>query len=125
MKKLKSQIIKYPEVYFILISILAAYKPGFTFNWTILVFGIAFLLQLTFQNLKFGVFLAAAALLVNLLMLAALISELSEFSVINTAALELLIGGSLFWLLNMFFTGLLFYKNVRIKTINTSVGKVF
>jgi len=74
-------------------------------------------LQVKFQSVKLGLFMAVTALFLNLIMLGALISELSEFATINAAAMQLLIGGSLAWLLSMFFTAVLFYKNVDIKTL--------
>ncbi len=120
MKKLFHKVLKNPEVYFLLIITMAAFKPPFTFNWIFIALAAIILIQLFVQNIKLGLFLALIIMLGNLFMLGALISELKEVVSTNNAGSSLLIGGALIWLINLFFVGLLFFKNIEIKTVKTS-----
>ena len=60
-------------------------------------------------------------LMTNAFMLFALISEFKEFPIFNNEAKQLLLGGLLIWLTNVFFGGVMFYKNTIVSAENASV----
>lgn len=61
----------------------------------------------------FGIVLGILLILINLYLVLALLSEFSEFDTFNADAAQLIGLGSLFLGLNLFFAGLLIYKNVK------------
>ncbi|WP_055443492.1 hypothetical protein [Lacinutrix himadriensis] len=117
MKTIKSYI---PEIYFFFSIIYYWTLTSNTFNWV----AISLLLLLAFlvysKNRITGIILGSIINLVNVYMLFALASELSEFKTFNSDAKKLLIFGLLYLGLNLIFgTWLLVkYASETEKTLN-------
>lgn len=117
MKTIKTYI---PEIYFFFSIIYYWTLTSNTFNWV----AISLLLLLAFlmysKNRITGILLGSIINLVNVYMLFALASELSEFKIFNSDAKKLLIFGLLYLGLNLIFgTWLLVkYASETEKTLN-------
>lgn len=117
MKTIKTFI---PEIYFFFSIIYYWTLTSNTFNWV----AISLLLLLAFlmysKNRITGILLGSIINLVNVYMLFALASELSEFKIFNSDAKKLLIFGLLYLGLNLIFgTWLLVkYASETEKTLN-------
>jgi len=110
MSKPKQLLLQIPEYYLAVIVLLAGYSPPFSFHPLALGLAILPLLQIVFKNKVSGLIMGSAFLLVNLVMLGALISELSEFTAFTHRALQLLIGGLTIWLVNSVLSLAMVYK---------------
>ena len=117
MKTLKTNI---PELY-LLISILYYWSlTGTLLNWfAIGLLAITVFLIVT-QNNILGMVLGVLLVLMNLYMVLALLSEFSEFETINSDALKLIGFGSLYLGLNLLFSCYLFYKHMKIASLNAA-----
>lgn len=110
MKKLKHLIISYPEIYLSVLAIMAAYSPPFYFSPILLAIACIPLLQAHFAKRITGLILASIFALGSLYFIAALLSELLEFTEFNSSAAKLLIVGSLISVANLVAAALLFIK---------------
>ncbi len=99
-----------PETYLIAATLFYWMSAAIVVNW----FAIGLLSLLIFlivtKNKVLGITIASIWILINLYMVLALISELSEFPEFNNAAFELLGVGSLFLGLNLIFSVILLVK---------------
>lgn len=116
MKKAKKIMLKLPEGYILLLTLMAGFTPPFHFNPILLVIAALLLLQLIFQATISGILLGGLFLIVNIFLLGALISEMNEFQGIGSDSISLLIGGSLLWFTNTFFSFVLIYKYMRFES---------
>ena len=107
---MKRIYLKFPEYYLIILTFLAGYSPPFYINPIFVVIVIILILQIVFKNRILGLVLGSLFFLVNLFFLAALISELNEFTKINTDAKQLLLVGLSIWITNMLMSLVLIYK---------------
>lgn len=110
MKKIKKFIYNFPEMYFLAVLLGAAFKPPFTVNPILMAVACIFIFQMLVMNGFLGMIIANVFLILNSFLLIALISELGEFEVFNSDAYQLLIGGTLFWCSNVFFSILMIRK---------------
>lgn len=110
MKTVKKFFIKFPEIYFLTVLLIAAFKPPFTVNPVLLCIACIFIFQMLVMNGFLGVIIANVFLFLNAFLLVALISELGEFEFFDRSAYQLLIGGSLFWCSNLYFAILMIRK---------------
>ncbi|MBR8537887.1 hypothetical protein KDU71_20110 [Carboxylicivirga sediminis] len=115
---------KLPEFYILAVVLLAGYTPPFHFNIIAIVLAALIIMQIVLKKHIIGVLLSSLFILVNLFMLGALISELSEFSQFNSDALQMLWGGLAIWCLNMFAAGLILYKYLNMQSISDTRGGV-
>ena len=74
-----------------------------------------FIYQIISRKSTLGLIIAAVFILMNLFMVLALISELSEFEVINQNWKILVIFGSLYLGLNLVLASLMFFKYLKLK----------
>ncbi|RMB63495.1 hypothetical protein EAX61_03665 [Dokdonia sinensis] len=99
-----------PEIYLIIATLYYWTLTANVFN----IFAIVLLSILMFQVMTkkalSGILIASIFVLINLYMVLALISELSEFEVLASGFYQLLIVGSLFLLLNLSAGGFMFWK---------------
>ncbi len=119
-KKAKQFLIKFPEYYLLVLVILSGYTPPFSFNPISIVLAAILILQIIFKNKISGLFIAGIFLLINLYMLAALISEFNEFPEFNMDAKQLLFVGLSLWSLNMFSSIVMIYKYAKADNLNNS-----
>ncbi|WP_299212316.1 hypothetical protein [uncultured Dokdonia sp.] len=129
MKNKKQLFLQFPEYYLLILTILGGYTPPFSFNPIFIgILGMLILLMI-FKNKIVGIVLGSLFLLINLYMLGALISELSEFTVFNTAAKNLVFVGFTLWSLNMLAAVTMIYKyafmDLKRNLLVTSTEKVF
>ena len=106
-----------PEIYFLTIILLAAYTPPFSWNPTLFVLALLVAAQLVLRNRVYGLLMASAFFLTNILFLAAVLSEFNEFISINKDGYQLIIIGSIIFLLNLLMSLALFFKYVRMTRI--------
>ncbi len=119
-QNLKRRSIRNPEYYLVLLTLLAAYQPPFSFH-PIMLGGVGiWCLQIFFQNKYLGIGLASLFTLFNVYMLSALFSEFNEFPDFNAKAQQLLLVGLLIWILNMMVGILLFNKYIKLFGPKTS-----
>lgn len=124
MNKTKQIIVKLPEYYMLILAILAGYKPAFSFTPISLGLAAIMIFQIVYKNKIAGLVISSLFLLINVFMLFALISEFKEFPTFNNEAKQLLFGGLLIWLTNLFFGGIMFYKNAGyVWNIAARIGK--
>ena len=121
MNKTKKILVKLPEFYMLILAILVGYKPPFSFTAISLGLAAIMIFQIVFKNKLSGLMISSLFLLINVFMLFALISEFKEFPTFNSEAKQLLFGGLLVWLTNLFFGGIMFYKNTIVSAENFSV----
>jgi len=110
MNKLKKIIIKSPEYYLIIVTILSGYSQRFLINPIALGVVAIVILQIVFKNKISGLIISSLFLLVNLFMIGALISEFNEFPTFNNGAKKLLFGGLFILGLNIFVSILMIIK---------------
>ena len=103
----------FPEYYLATLAILAAYTPLFSLNPILLVLAAILILQIVCKNKVTGLLIASIFLLINLYMLAALISEFNEFPVFNADAKQLLFVGLSLWVLNLLAGLIMIYKYAK------------
>ena len=115
-KKAKQLLFIFPEYYLLVLALLAAYTPPFSFNLFFVGFAIIPLLQIIVKNNRLGIVIGSLFLLVNLYMLGALISEFNEFATFNSNAKQLLFVGLFLWVLNITAAILMVYKYLRVIT---------
>lgn len=113
MAKAKKLLMQFPEYYLILLVLLAAYSPPFSFNPIVLLFLVVPILQIVFKNKASGLIIAALFGLVSMYFLVALVSEFNEFSSFNFKAKQLLFTGLFIWLLNMTATSIMIIKYLK------------
>jgi len=106
---------KLPEYYLLILVILSGYTPPFSFHPIIIGFVAILILQIIFRNKISGLIIASLFLLINLYMLLALFSEKNEFPIFNGDAKQLLIGGLLLLVFNLFVIGLMIYKYILLE----------
>lgn len=99
---------KLPEGYLLFIALLSGYTIPFSFTWLSIGLSSIVVIQWIWSHKILGTVLTILFILLNLFMLAALISELREFKSVTTDALELLTVGLSIWLLNLFVSLLLY-----------------
>ncbi len=107
MKHLKSNL---PETYLIAATLFYYISAAVIVNWFAVVLILLLVTLLITKNKILGVSIASLWILVNLFMVLALISEVSEFPEFNSDALQLLGVGSLFLGLNLIFSVMLLVK---------------
>ncbi|MDT0557617.1 hypothetical protein RM697_03100 [Ichthyenterobacterium sp. W332] len=110
MKTLKLYL---PELYLIAAIIIYYISAALIVNW--MAFGLLVIVAvlLITKHKVFGICVGLCLVIINLYMVLALLSELSEFETFNNDALQLLVLGSLFLGLNLLFSGMLIYKNLK------------
>ena len=108
-----------PEYLLILSALAAAYTPPFQFNPLFLAIAAVLILQIVFKNRFTGIAIGALFFTGNLFFLGALISEFSEFTVVNADALQLLLAGGTIWLISTCMSVLMIYKYSRLTTYPT------
>jgi len=121
---MKSILLKSPEYYFIILSILAGYSPPFYINPIFIGIVGLLVLQIFFKNRISGLTFGIIFFLINLYFLGAVISEFSEFNEFNSKAKQLIFVGSGIWTMNLFFVLIMIYKylngffkrNLELKT---------
>lgn len=123
MKKIKKFIFEFPEVYFLAVLLVAAFKPPFTISPVLMAVACIFIFQMLVMNGLLGMIIANVFLILNSFLLVALISELGEFEVFNNEAYQLLIGGSVFWFSNLYFSILMIRKYMEGNKKKTIVNQ--
>ena len=116
MERIKSFVLNYPEVYFLILVVLASYTPPFQFN-PLIVLAFLLVFQLYTSKITSGALLTLLFALINFYMLLALLSEYYEFEEKNMAAVKLIsVGLSLFFSTNLFiwFMGRKYFLNKTI-----------
>ena len=71
--------------------------------------------QIVSKKATLGLVISTVVIVLNLFMVLALISELSEFEVINQNYKNLIMFGSLYLGLNLIMAGFMFFKYIRLK----------
>lgn len=108
--KLKTLFHIAPEIYLIIATLYYWSLTANVFN----IFAIVLLSILMFQVITkkeiSGIIIASIFVLINLYMVMALISELSEFEILTSGFYQLLVVGSLFLLLNLTAGAFMFWK---------------
>ena len=120
MRNFKRILLKFPEYYLIVLTFLAGYKPPFFINPIAIGLIVILILQIIYKNKIAGIVIAGFFIVINVYMLLALISEFSEFPTLNADALQLLLGGLLLIVLNLFVSAVMIF-NYRQK----DMGPVF
>ena len=110
MKNLKTFLLVFPEYYLIILVFLSGYTPPLIVNPISIVVILLIALQIFLRNGITGVILATVFLMVNIYMLLALLSEFSEFPIINSEALKLLGFGLFLFAMNLSASGLMVFK---------------
>lgn len=110
MKIYKPLLLKFPEYYLVMLTILAVYKQPFVVALVPLGLIILLVLQIIYQNKITGFIIAGIFFFVNLYMLGALISEFKEFTEVNAAATTLLSVGLTLIIFNFFVSIVMIYK---------------
>ena len=106
----KKVLVIFPEYYLIILALLAAYKQSAVMTVILLSIAVILILQIIFQSRAVGLLLAVILILINIFFLGALISEFSEFRVINDRTVNLLLVGIPLLALNFLAGGVMIYK---------------
>jgi len=107
----KSQLfIQFPEYYLVILTILAMYKQPIMVSVVLASIIVLLVLQIIYQNWVTGFIFAAVLFFINLFFLGALISELSEFSELTAAAVQLISVGLTIVIVNFMASGVMIYK---------------
>lgn len=122
--KSKTAIHKFPEIYFIILAILAGYTPPLHFNPVFIAVAGILVAQFIFRNRASGLALGMIFFAVNLYFLGALFSEFREFNEMTPAAKQLLFGGLGIWILNMAASSLMISRYAFTKKENDSGRKI-
>ncbi len=120
MKKVKQILMKFPEYYLVVLTILVGYTPPFGFSLISIGLAAVLIFQIVFKNKISGLLIASIFLLINLYMLGALISEFNEFPEFNNSAKQLLFVGLSLWSLNILSSGVMIYKYSKTESVNNS-----
>ena len=120
MKKVKQILMKFPEYYLVVLTILVGYTPPFGFSLISIGLAAVLIFQIVFKNKISGLIIASIFLLINLYMLGALISEFNEFPEFNNSAKQLLFVGLSLWSLNILSSGVMIYKYSKTESVNNS-----
>jgi hypothetical protein len=114
---MKIRKLKYfiPEL-FLIVSVLYYWTlTSNLFNpFAIVLLGVI-IYQIRSNNSSLGLIISGVFIVLNLFMVLALISELSEFSVVDQNYKNLIIFGSLYLGLNLILAGLMFFKYLKLK----------
>lgn len=110
MKTFKQLLVKMPEYYLIALALL------FSFPETIGSVGLGvvaiLILQIVYKNKISGIVIASLFILVNLFMLAAVVSEFREFTVVNAEAQLLRAVGFSIFVFNSLMAGIMLLKYI-------------
>lgn len=101
-----------PELFFLVIGLVALFTPPFHFNVLALAFVAVFVQQLISRNKAVGIIIGGLAILVSIYMLLALLSEFSEFKSFTSGAKQMLFVGLPLVLLSLAMAGWMFFKNI-------------
>jgi hypothetical protein len=110
MKKWWSRSLVLPEYYVLILCLLAAYTPPFSFNPIFIALGALIVLQIIFKKRGTGLILGLSFLGMNFLFLLALLSELAEMSSIPMNSSAMAWGGFSLLFLNFAVAAILIYK---------------
>jgi len=115
--KAKQLIALAPEIYLVLATFYYWVLTANFFNPFAIVLLIILLYQLIFRKFATGIIIASIFILLNLYMIFALLSELSEFTEPNENYNNLLIVGSLFIGLNLLVGISMLWKYLKTKVV--------
>jgi hypothetical protein len=115
--KTKELIALTPEFYLILATLYYWILTANLFNPIAILLLLVLLFQLIYKKFASGIIIASIFILINLYMVFALLSELSEFTEPSENYNKLLIFGSLFLGLNLIFGVFMFWKYLKTKII--------
>ena len=115
----KKYISVIPELLLIGMTIYYWSLTALVINPLALVLLALFTFQIISKNTISGILIASVIILLNLYLILALLSELSEFETANSNFKRLLIGGTLFVIVNLTIGGLMLYKYFK-KTIKNN-----
>ncbi len=102
MERIKQFVLDFPEIYFLILVLLASYTPPFQFS-PLIILGLLILIQLYTSSTAMGAVFTILFAFINLYMLLALFSEYFEFQENSPAAIKLIsVGLSLFVMTNLF-----------------------
>lgn len=112
-----------PELYLVVLLVLGAYTPPFSWNPLLVLLAVVILLQLIYKRKTTGIILASLFFVGNLYFLWALLSEFNEFSVLDSSAIRLIsVGGSVF-LVNLIMIVWMHYKYIyKISSLRKSLN---
>ncbi|WP_250432415.1 hypothetical protein [Hanstruepera flava] len=105
----------FPEIYFIVATLYYWSLTAVLFNWIAFVLILLLGILIVTKNRYLGILISSLVGVVNLYLVLALFSELSEFNTFNLEAKKLLIVGLLFLGLNIFFSVRMLKKYLSIK----------
>ena len=111
MKSLKQLIINSPEYYLLAATVVYGFSTTLIINPIAIVLITIITLQLIFKNKTTGLILGCLMFIINIAFLAAVMSELNEFTTMNSQALKLISGGILLFTLNLSMSGIMIYKH--------------
>jgi len=123
MKKLKLALANLPDVYLILLTFAAGYKPYFSINPIALGLVAILILQLVIKNKIMGFIIASLFFLINIYMPFALIHELTEFPTFNSGAKKMIWTGLLIFGVNMLMFGLMVFNYLTKRQPSTVKAK--
>ncbi|MCA0153320.1 hypothetical protein [Winogradskyella vincentii] len=115
--KAKQLIALAPEIYLVLATLYYWVLTANFFNPFAIVLLTILLYQLIFRKFATGIIIASIFILLNLYMIFALLSELSEFTEPNENYNNLLFIGSLFIALNLLAGIFMFWKYLKTKIV--------
>ena len=102
MERIKQFVLDFPEIYFLILVLLASYTPPFQFS-PLIILGLLILIQLYTSSTAMGAVFTIVFAFINLYMLLALFSEYFEFQENSPAAIKLIsVGLSLFVMTSLF-----------------------
>ena len=107
---MKTNIQQLPEIYFIILAILAGYSPPLHFNPVFIAVAGILVAQVIYRSRISGLVLGIVFFAVNLYFLGALFSEFREFNEMTPAAKQLIYGGMGIWILNLAASSLMIYR---------------
>lgn len=99
-----------PEYYLIILVLLAGYTPPLTLHPINAGLIVILLLQARYKYDVTGIILGSLFVLVNIYMLAAVISEFSEFPAFHAEAMKLLFIGLLIFIINLLASAIMIFK---------------
>ena len=111
--KLKEPLSSSPEIYLITATIYYWTLTSNLFNPIAIILLVVLIYQLISKNKSLGLIIAGVFIILNIFMVLALISELSEFSTASQSAVNLLLVGSLFLGLNVTVASFMFLKYIK------------
>lgn len=100
MKRLKDVLKKLPEVYVIVVVLLAGYTPPAAFHPLAIALAVLLLAIFVFGNRMLGLVFSGLFFLANGVFLLAILSELNEYAAFGADAKQLAVGGFSLWLMN-------------------------